>query len=150
MTRKRFVSTGQAKIYYEFLKKKIEQRGCTVEEVKELPDNDYAAYYPETYCIEVEINRSLYVMLVMLAHEFGHFIEYVTYFKHYGKRAYNKYMSKNRFGRVELVMGEASAWVVAEKELNKIDSKICVDYRFRKYRAICMEQSIEDIYKRNK
>lgn len=143
---RKLISNKQAIRYYDLLKNKVNRRGCTVEEVEGAYSDAYGVYYPELYLIEVQESRSVFIMLIVLAHELGHFIEYITYFKHYGKRAYHRFIKKSNFRKADIILSEANAWITAEKELNKIDKDICLDYRFAKYRSMFMDDIIKYIY----
>lgn len=147
MSKKRLISNAQALKYYNLLKEKVIKNGCSVKEVKDAGDAN-GIYYPEYYLIEVQKSTSAFLMLILLAHEFGHFIEHITVFKHYGRNAYHRFIRKGRFRRADYVLSEACAWIVAEDELNKIDRSICLDYRFPKYRAVFMDVTINNVYRK--
>ena len=144
--RRKLISSGQAAKYYDILKQKVDRRGCSVEEVEGVYIDASGVYYPRSYLVEIQKNRSDFIMLIVLAHELGHFIEYMTYFKHYGRNAYHRFIRKTKFRKADIVLSEANAWITAEKELNKLDKNICLDYRFPKYRSIFMDDAIKAIY----
>lgn len=142
------ISEQQAKNYYTILKNKIEERGGSVLTIKDknYNYNYYGNYILEDFRIEISNNRSEFLSLIILAHEFGHFIGCIDYFKNYGKRAYNKYIKKIRCSKTETILSEAEAWINAEKELCKIDRNICLDYRFHKHRKYIFEGMIKEAY----
>lgn len=150
--KRRYISDNKAKKYYDILKTKVRKKGCTVSEVKksEMEEEDLGFYIPDDFKIEIKINRSYYIMLIILAHELGHFTEYMTYFRHYGPRAYKRLINQRVFRKADLVLSEAMAWIMAEKELNRIDKEICLDYRFFKYRTEIFDNYIREQYERKK
>jgi len=150
--KKKLISGGQVLKYYDILKTKIINDNCSVQEVNNF-DKDkkvtfYGFYDPENYLIEVGISRSPYVMLIVLAHEYGHFLDYLRFFKNYGKRSYDRYIKKVKFRQMELITSETNAWFLAEEELNKIDKNICLDYRFFKHKDKFLQTTIEELYQR--
>lgn len=149
--KKRLISDGQAVKYYDILKAKIINDKCSVQEISGFSEDKitfYGFYDPESYLIEVGFNRSPYVMLIILAHEYGHFLDHLRFFKNYGKRAYGRYIKKAKFRQMEYITGEANAWFLAEEELSKIDRDICVDYRFLKHKDKFLQTTIEEFYQR--
>jgi hypothetical protein len=128
------ISDNKARRYYDELKAKIIRRGCQVYDNEKLERGYYAFFDPNDNSIRMRKSKSVFVDLIVLAHEFGHFLELDKYYKTYGKRSYNKLIYKRKTAGLDAVFSETSAWLYAEKELNKIDVYICLDYRFRKHR----------------
>ena len=148
----RLISDGQALKYYDILKTKILNDKCSVQEIsgfdKDKKVTFYGFYDPESYLIEVGVNRSPYVMLIVLAHEYGHFLDYLRFFKNYGKRAYDRYIKKVKFRQMELITSETNAWFLAEGELSKLDKDICLDYRFFIHKDKFLQTTIDEYYQR--
>lgn len=149
-TKKRvaLINKNQASNYYKLLKTIILSKGCSVEESSDLEKELFGVFYCADYLIEIKNLKSKYLMLIILAHEYGHFLSHIDFFKFYGKRAYNKDIKSFKFNRVDNIIGECNAWIIAEKELVQIDKNICLDYRFSLYRNSIIKSEIVDYCKK--